>query len=321
MGLGEIVDVVWMVSKVMNRLLTGISVCLMAAAAAGCSSSKPSSDIPAVAAASSAPQPVAETVSRPALSATSDDLVVTGPVTMEQQLDVVALRSGVITSLNADVDAEVRSGQILAQLDDRELADDRSAAAYKAKSLEADLKNWQAEVEVRSADLRRAEELRKDGVNTQEALDHAQYDLAATKFEVERQRGEMESAQATLKSLDMEMEKTRIVAPFAGEVSQRYVRLGQYVHIGDRIFQITGNSPLEIRFTVPALEGASLRRGSLVTVSATPDFRVTAPAAVTHLSPVVDPGSGTMEVTAVLSRKMPGLLPGMVASVRVPHKP
>ncbi|MGC2621207.1 MAG: efflux RND transporter periplasmic adaptor subunit [Acidobacteriaceae bacterium] len=319
--MGEIVDMVWMVSKVMTRLLTGFSVCLIASAVAGCSSSKPSSDIPTVAAASAAPQPVAETVKQPAPSATADDLVVTGPVTMEQQLDVVALRSGVITSLNADVDAEVRSGQILAQLDDRELADDRSAAAYKAKSLEADLKNWQAEVEVRNADLRRAQELRKDGINTQEALDHAQYDLAATKFEVERQRGEMQSAQATLKSLDMEMEKTQIVAPFTGEVSQRYVRLGQYVHVGDRIFQVTGNSPLEIRFTVPALEGTSLRRGSLVTVSATPDFRVTAPAAVTHLSPVVDPGSGTMEVTAVLSRKMPGLLPGMVASVRVPHKP
>jgi RND family efflux transporter MFP subunit len=307
--------------KVMTRLVRGISVCLVAVAAAGCSSSKATSDIPTVAAASAAPQPVAEPVSRPAPSATTDDLVVTGPVTMEQQLDVVALRSGVITSLNADVDAEVRSGQILAQLDDRQLADDRSAADYKAKSLEADLKNWQAEVEVRSADLRRAQELRKDGINTQEALDHAQYDLAATQFEVERQRGEMQSAQAALKSLDMEMEKTHIVSPFAGEVSQRYVRLGQYVHIGDRIFQVTGNSPLEVRFTLPALEGAALRRGSLVTVSATPDFRVTASASVTHLSPVVDPGSGTMEVTAVLSRKMPGLLPGMVASVRVPHRP
>ncbi len=240
---------------------------------------------------------------------------------MEQQLDVVAQRSGVIASLDADVDMGVRSGQLLARLDDRQLADDRSAADYKAKSLEADLKNWEAEVEVRKADLRRAEELRKDGINTQEALDHVKYDLTATEYEVERQREEMESAQAALRSLDMEMEKTRIVAPFDGEVSQRYVRKGQYLHIGDRIFQVTGNSPLEVRFTLPAREGAALRRGSLVTVSATPDFQLTAPAAITHLSPVVDPGSGTMEVTAVLSRKIPGLLPGMVATVRVPRRP
>jgi multidrug efflux pump subunit AcrA (membrane-fusion protein) len=65
----------------------------------------------------------------------------------------------------------------------------------------------------------------------------------------------------------------------------------------------------------------ALRRGDEVSVSPTPDFRLAATASVTHISPVVDPGSGTIEVTAVLSRKMPGLLPGIVASVRVPRKP
>jgi RND family efflux transporter MFP subunit len=238
---------------------------------------------------------------------------------MEQQLDVVAQRSGVVSSLDADVDTAVRRGQLLAKLDDRQLADERSAADFKVKSLEADLKNWQAEVEVRKADLQRAEQMRQAGINTQEALDHAKYDLTATQFALERQQGEMQGAQATLKGLDLEMEKTHIVAPFNGEVSQRYVRLGQYLHIGDRIFQVTGNSPLEVRFTLPAREGVALHRGSQVTVAATPDFRVTSPAAVTHLSPVVDPGSGTIEVTVVLSRKLPGLLPGMVASVRVPR--
>jgi membrane fusion protein, multidrug efflux system len=305
----------------MNRLFAVISVCFFAAAVGGCASSRQPGESATVVAASAAARPVAETVNHPAQATAPDDLVATGPVTMEQQLDVVAQRSGVIASLDADVDMGVRSGQLLARLDDRELADDRSAADYKAKSLEADLKNWEAEVEVRKADLRRAEELRKDGINTQEALDHVKYDLTATEYEVERQRGVMESAQAALRSLDMEMEKTRIVAPFDGEVSQRYVRKGQYLHIGDRLFQVTGNSPLEVRFTLPAREGAALRRGSLVTVSATPDFQVTVPAAITHLSPVVDPGSGTMEVTAVLSRKIPGLLPGMVATVRVPRRP
>lgn len=305
----------------MSRLFAIISVCFFAAAVAGCASSRQPAASAAVVTASAAARPVAEAVNHPGTAAAPGDLVVTGPVTMEQQLDVVAQRPGVISSLDADVDTDVRSGQLLARLDDRQLADDRSAAEYKAKSLEADLKNWEAEVEVRQADLRRAEELRKDGINTQEALDHAKYDLTATQYEVERQRGEMESAQAALRALDMEMEKTRIVAPFDGEVSQRYVRKGQYLHIGDRLFQVTGNSPLEVRFTLPAREGAVLRRGSLVTVSATPDFQVTAPAAVTHLSPVVDPGSGTIEVTAVLSRKMPGLLPGMVATVRVPRRP
>ena len=290
-------------------------------AAIGCSGVAAGNPGASVAAASSpAPAATADAKTQPAVPQ-QQDLIVSGPITMEQQLDVVALRPGVITALNADVDTTVHSGQLLAQLDDRQLQADRSAASYKAESLAADLKNWQAQVDVRATDLKRAEERRKDGINTQEALDHTRYDLIATQYEVERQREEMESAQAQVRSLDLELEKTKIVAPFNGIVSQRYVRLGQYVRTGDREFQVTGDSPLEIRFTLPAREGAFLRRGDQVSISPTTDFRVTSPASVTHVSPVVDPGSDTIEVTAVLTHRIPELLPGMVASVRVPRRP
>ncbi len=288
---------------------------ILVMAALGCTSSEPRN--PGTVAAASVPQP--KPVAPPAAVAPprQDDLVVSGPVTVEQQLDVVALRAGVISSLNVDVDSEVSRGQALAQLDDRQIAADRAAAEYKVQSLQADLKNWQAEVDVRKTDLQRAEAMRQAGINTQEALDHVRYDLAATQYEVERQRGEMQASQAALESLTLELAKTKIAAPFSGVVSQRYVRLGQYVNIGDRLFQVTGTSPLEIRFTLPERYAGRVRRGELVTVSPTPDFREKATAAVTHMSPVIDPGSGTIEVTAVLTHKLPGLLPGMVASVRV----
>jgi RND family efflux transporter MFP subunit len=127
----------------------------------------------------------------------------------------------------------------------------------------------------------------------------------------------MLGAQSNLKSLDLELEKTRMLAPFSGVVSQRYVRLGQYVTIGDKLFRVIGRSPLEVRFTLPGPDLVLLKRGDLVTVSATPDFQQITTAAVTHISPVVDPGSGTIEVTAVLKEKLPGLVPGSMASIRV----
>ncbi|MGA7524286.1 MAG: efflux RND transporter periplasmic adaptor subunit [Acidobacteriaceae bacterium] len=308
----------------MARLTAAMAATVWIAMILGCSSGGSGANAGTVAAAS-APAPAVPPSSpaeAPRGAAPADDAIVTsGPVILEQQLDVVALRAGVITSMDVDVGSGVQKGEILAQLDDRQITADRSAAAYKVQSLESDLKNWQAEVDIRKADLRRAEAMRQAGINTQEALDHAKYDLTATQYEVDRQRGDVLSAEATLQSLDLEVGKARITAPFEGVVSQRYVRLGQYVVTGDKLFQVTGNSPLEIRFTLPEREATALRRGDLVTVSPTPDFRETSTAAVTHLSPVVDPGSGTREVTAVLTRKMPGLLPGMVASVRIGHRP
>ncbi|HEX4310463.1 MAG TPA: efflux RND transporter periplasmic adaptor subunit [Acidobacteriaceae bacterium] len=287
----------------------------------GCSSGGSGTGTVAAAAAVTPTPPSAAQSPTPAPSQSGEAIVTSGPVVVEQQLDVVALRAGVIASMGVDVGSEVQKGQVLARLDDRQVAADRSAAEYKEQSLESDLKNWQSAVDVKKADLARAQAMREAGINTQEALDHAKADLTATQYEVERQRGEMQSAQATVKSLELELEKTQIAAPFGGVVSQRYVRLGQYVVTGDKLFQVTGNSPLEIRFTLPERDVTALRRGDLVTVSPTPEFRVTSTARVTHLSPVVDPGSGTIEVTAALTRKVPGLLPGMVASVRVTPRP
>jgi membrane fusion protein, multidrug efflux system len=245
------------------------------------------------------------------------ELVVSGPITLEQQLDIVALRSGVIVTLPADVDTVVQKGQLMAGLDARQLEADRQTAEYKVESLEADLKNWQSELQVREADMHRAEAMHKEGINTQEAYDHNRYEVAASQFEVERQRGEMLSAKANLQSIDLELEKTTFLAPFKGVVAQRYVRLGQYVTTGDKLFRVMGASPLEVRFTLPGVEAALLKRGALVKVSPTPEFQQTTDATVTHVSPVVDPGSGTIEVTAVLKDRLPGLIPGTVASVRI----
>jgi membrane fusion protein, multidrug efflux system len=243
--------------------------------------------------------------------------VVTGPVTVEEQLDVVSQRAGVIVSLPVDVDTNLQKDQLIARLDDRQLVADRHAAEYKVESLESDLKNWEAELQVRHADLRRAEEMRKAGINTQEEYDHSRYYVTATEFEVERQRDEMLEAKATLSSIDLELEKTKILAPFKGTVSQRYVRLGQYVAVGDKLFRVMGTSPPEVRFTLPGVEVTELKRGDVVTVSPTPEFQRTTTATVTHISPVVDPGSGTIEVTAVLKERLPGLIPGTIASIRI----
>lgn len=261
----------------------------------------------------------AATTTHPADTSPQQNVIMaSGPITVEQQLDVVTLRSGVIASLNADVGSHIQKGQLLARLDDRQLAADRTAAEHKLLSIQADLKNWDAELEVRKVDMQRSEAMHKLGINTQEQYDHDRYTVTATQYEVERQREDALGAQSTLESIDLELEKTRIRAPFSGVVAQRFVRDGQYVTSGEKLFWITAESPLEVRFTLPENQMASLKRGDLVTVSSGPDSQRTTPARVSHISPIVDPASGMISVTAVLTGKLPGLLPGMIADIRIP---
>jgi RND family efflux transporter MFP subunit len=298
-----------------NTRLIG-PLCLALAWIAGCSDSKTTS------------MPVAPTsatvvshapAAQPLGPATGQEFIASGPIVVEDQLDVKTQREGMITHIHADVGTAVRRGQLLAQLDDRQVSADRDAAADKVKSLEADVKGWEYETKVLQSDLDRAEAMMKADLITKEALEHDRYKVEADKFETERARQNLLNSQDTLKSLEFELEKTRIVAPFDGVVARRYVREGQKVAAGDRVFWVTAVAPLRIKFTLPERLMASVKNGEQlsVTSAAAPDEKYAA--RVISVSPVVDPSSGTVEIVAELLCNTGGLRPGMTANIHLNH--
>jgi membrane fusion protein, multidrug efflux system len=249
-----------------------------------------------------------------------DVLVAMGPIVVEQQLDVTALRDGVVIELAVDVDSPVKKGQLLARLDDRQPVAERDAAEHKLRSIEADVKNWESEVKVREVDLHRSEEMLKAGITTQQQVDHDRYNLTATKYEVDRERENLLNARSNLQALQLELEKTRITAPFAGIVARRYVRQGQRISSGDKLFWVTEVEPLQVRFTLPEQYSRALKPGDALTLTPAASQDASAEAKVIHVSPVVDPASGTVEVIAVLG-KQASFRPGMTANVRIPKTP
>jgi RND family efflux transporter MFP subunit len=280
--------------------------------AMGCSSSAPPPK-PALTSAAVDPAPSTRTP-----SANNDDMFVAmGPIVVEEQLDVTALRDGVVSELLADVDSPVKKGQLLARLDDRQLLAEREAAEHKVRSIEADVKNWESEVQMRQVDLHRSEELLSAGIVTKQQLDHDRYNVEATQHEVDRESENLLNARANQKAIDLELEKTHITAPFAGIIARRYVRLGQRVASGDRLFWVTATEPLQVRFTLPEQYGRGLKLGDPLVLESSGSQGETGSAKIIHLSPVADPASGTIEVIAVLV-KPANFRPGMTASVRVP---
>ena len=246
--------------------------------------------------------------------------VAVGPIVVEQQLDVAALRDGVVSALAVDVDAPVKKGQLLARLDDRQLIADRDAMEHKLRSIEADVKNWEAELQVRKVDLQRSEDMLKAGIITRQQVDHDRYNATATQFEVDRERENALNARANLQSIELELEKTRITAPFDGVVARRYVRMGQRVASGEKLFWVTAVEPLQVRFTLPEQYSRALKVGDQLELTPAAAAGGSAPAKVLHVSPVVDPSSGTVEVIAVLGRQSV-FRPGMTASIRIPQAP
>jgi len=278
----------------------------------GCSGSNQASTVVAA-----APGPIPTTTQATPVTDSSTFLA-SGPIVVEHQVDVAALREGVVVSILAGPATAVRKGQLLAQLDNRQISADLEAAAARVRSIAANLKNWQAENKVLLADRTRAEKMWEAQLITREALDHARYKEEADVYEIQRETESLNNAKATQKSLELEKEKTRIISPFDGVVARRYVRVGQKVAVGDRLFWVTAVSPLQVKFTLPERFVTKVKKGQIVTVmsaDATPAIRHTA--RVIEVSPVVDPSSSTIEVLARVEGAAPDLRPGMLANVGI----
>lgn len=251
----------------------------------------------------------------PSSSAAPDTYLATGPIVVENQVDLTAQREGMIATIQADVGKLVRKGDLLAQLDDRQAVADRDAASAKVKSIEADVKNWEAEVKVLEADQERAEKEWEAQLITKEQLEHVRFKVVADRYELEREQQELQNASDQLRSRELELEKTRILAPFDGIVARRYVRAGQQVNPGDRLFWVTAVSPLRVKFTLPEKFISTIHLGQQVIVTAAEINGANHEAKIIQISPVVDPASDTIEVLAQLVGTAGDLRPGMSAKI------
>jgi RND family efflux transporter MFP subunit len=300
----------------MRQIYKLAPIALLMVVTAACSSS-PAAPVPSVAtaeASTTAPNSTSQA------SAEAGDFVASGPIIVEDQVDVEAQRDGVVDRVLAEPGTPVKKGQLLAALDDRQVSADLEAARAKTRSTEDDLKNWEAEAKVLDSDYARAEKMWEAKIIPQEQLDHAKYKAESDQWDVKRVSELLTNARQSEQSLELELEKTQITAPFNGIVARRYVRAGQTVARNDRLFWVTAIAPLRIRITLPEKFLGHVKSGAVMTVTPAEDLGSNRHyrAKVIEVSPVVDPASDTIEITAELSGDTSGLRPGMRANVHVP---
>jgi len=246
-----------------------------------------------------------------------DPLMVSGPLVVEHQLDLVAMREGLIASIQAEAGKRVKTGDVLAQLDDRQIRAELEAARAKTRSIEADLRNWEAEERATQVDYERAQKMWDATLIPKEQLDHAKFKVESEQWDIKRVREMLTNAKEIERGLELEFDKTRIRAPFDGVVARRYVREGQAVAKGERLFWVTAEAPLRLRFTLPEKYLGRLKRGQELPLTSSDLPQERHMTRVIELSPVVDPASGTIEVLVELVGLQGKLRPGMTASVRL----
>ena len=234
----------------------------------------------------SAPAPDPQPETRPAPAPAPSPGSVPAVLFSDLDADLGARMTGVVQKLEVEMGDTVKEGQVLLVLDDA-----REQARVEAAN---------AAVELAKAQFTRYEGLGTNGFVTTAQVDSARYALRA--------------AEAAAHEAQIDLEHTRVVAPFAGVVTRRQTGRGRPVRVGEPLFRLTALQPLRALVRVPEREARGLRTGSAAQLIT--EDGVTIAARIQRVSPATDPESGTVEVLLDVPRPGP-LRPGSSATARL----
>jgi len=185
------------------------------------------------------PLPVMNVVTVPAQRiAMEETLRVNGSLTPWEDLTVGSEASGLaITEVKVDEGDWVKSGQLLAKLDD-------SLLQAQLKQTEAQIARARATLKLNEADVRRAQELLKTSAISVQAAEQRETTADAA-------RADLALAEAQRAALLAQLAQTEIRAPADGLISQRTARLGRIVMSSDPLFREVRDGILELDAEIP----------------------------------------------------------------------
>jgi RND family efflux transporter MFP subunit len=249
-------------------------------------------------------------------SKTSDILSV---LTVEHQVDIAAQRDGVITAISRDEGGAVKTGEVLAQLDDRTLQMELIKANDDLQVEDNNRKYKEAELKAKSAAYHRQQQLRALGLSSDADLEAAEFQEKAAEYDLRGYEALVESGRAEINRLELEADQTRIHAPFSGVVVRRYVREGQAISKGDKCFRVSQLAPLQVQFQIPESSGKRPASGEPVELSLVEDSGRRLSAHIIKVSPTIDAASDSYDVLAQLTGpNISDLRPGMAVKVTWP---
>lgn len=241
----------------------------------------------------------------------------TVPLILEAQGNVIALdevevrpqKNGAVKTAHFKEGQEVRRGQLLFTLDDR---DD----AANVKRLEANVAGSQAAVSAAERDLARSQDLAARNFVSSAALDAARDKLDAVKAVLAQNQAAVEQARVTLSY-------SYVRAPFDGRAGLVSVRPGSLVTsnaTAAAMVKITRMNPIGVSFSMPERDLSSLLNGQrqgAARVSVDLDGGHRLKGEVVFIDSSVDRTSGTIAVKAKLENDERRVWPGQYVTVKI----
>jgi HlyD family secretion protein len=241
------------------------------------------------------------------------DAQASGVVEPINVVEVKSKASGLITRMNVETGTLVRPGDVLVQVDTRDVQNQYNQAAADEKAAEARL-------QVSGAQKRRSDEMFKARVITAQEHETAALDYANAEAAVIRARANTDLAQQRL-------EDARVTAPVAGTIIERTVSEGMVITSatggsasgGTTLLKMADLNRVRMRAQFNETDIGQIRAGqpSVVIVDAYPDRRFSGMVEKIEPQAVIQQGVTMFPVLITLSNLDGALRPGMNGEVQV----
>ena len=220
---------------------------------------------------------------------------------------IYARVSGYVSNWNADMGAQVKAGQVLAEIE----APDLDQQLLQAR---ADLVSQQSSARLSEATLNRRKSLVASNFVSAQEIDERSADLA-------NKRAMVNSGTANVERLEALAGYKNVTAPFDGIVTQRNTDVGALITggtgSGPAMFVISDIKKLRVYVDVPQSYVPAIRIGARAVITVPDHPNRSFPATVEASSQSVDVASGTARMQLVLDNPKGELLPGGYANVKM----
>ena len=272
-------------------------------------------------------KPVVEvaTASKPEAGGRQALLNASGYITPRRRATIAAKITGRVTGVFFDEGTRVAEGQLLATLDDADVKRSLDSAKADRDASQAAIADFEVQLKNAQIELRRAEQLKAAGVQTQEALDNAMTAADSLKAKIALAKQQVVASDARIAVAQQAVDNCTIRAPFAGIVVSKDAQVGEMVspNSAGGGFTRTGIATIvdmhsnEIEVDVNESYIARVENGQLVTATldAYPDKQI--PSKVRTVIPTADRQKATVKVriTIIDLEKYNFILPDMGVKV------
>jgi membrane fusion protein, multidrug efflux system len=216
-----------------------------------------------------------------------------------------ARTSGYLKRYLVDIGAQVKAGDLLAEIDTPELNQELSQARAQLAQAEAAL------ALARTTDSRWAELLKTSSVSEQEA--------AEKKADLELKSATVEAARANVRRLEELQSFERVTAPFAGTITARGTDVGQLVSAssGSELFRLAQTGTLRVFVRVPQTIAHGIAPGQTAELTIPEMPGRLFPAKVVRTSGAMSADSRTLLVELEVDNSRGEILAGTYVQVRL----